>query len=796
MNLFALTLYHVENGRTVLHAMPVMLCVLVVFALAYRYYSAFLAAKVAALDDRRLTPAHRFNDGQNYHPTNRWVLFGHHFAAISGAGPLIGPVLAIQYGYMPGLIWLVIGVCLAGAVQDMLVLAASVRRDGKSLAEIARAELGRPAAVVASLAILFIVVIALAGLGFVVVKALGGEEAKLPKGMTIQVPDRELVNSEGASGQSTLLPFPAGCKVRYAPGQPLVARPEPFVIRVPRPQEGTATNPPWPGGNVPADRIMDLLGPATVELPAGCVQVVPGSSWGTFTIFCTIPIALLVGLWMYRIRPGRVVEASLIGGALVLAATVAGNWVPGSALEPFFSLTRTQTVLALCIYGFIAAVLPVWLLLGPRDYLSSFLKIGTVGLLVGCVMVANPPLQAPQLNETFINGGPTFRGDIFPFVFICVMCGAVSGFHALVSSGTTPKMIEKESHVRGIGYGAMLIESLVGVTALIAAAALPPQLYYDINVAIDDAPKWQQQVNEVNERYGPPKLPPEAKDPLHKAGVSSVSHLDLGEVEEKVGGESLRGRTGGAVTLAVGMSVVFEQAFAWVGVTGDWLLKYWYHFAIMFEALFILTTIDAGTRIGRFLLQETAGRVYAPFARPDWLPGSLIASAVITAGWGWLIHTGSVGTIWPMFGIANQLLAVLALALVTTWLVNTGRGRYAWVTLPPMLFVVSTTMTAGVVLLTGQFPQMIGDGQKMIEAGSESAGRAKVFTGVLNIALTLFVMCTVGAVLLWSAARWVAVFGGLAPVRRDGVPHAPSSAPFPAAGEGTGGDGLEPPDSR
>jgi carbon starvation protein len=790
MNLLALSLYHVENGRTVLHAMPVMLCVLVIFALAYRYYSAFLAAKVAALDDRRLTPAHRFNDGQNYHPTNKWVLFGHHFAAISGAGPLIGPVLAIQYGYMPGLIWLVVGVCLAGAVQDMLVLAASVRRDGKSLAEIARAELGRPAAVVASLAILFIVVIALAGLGFVVVKALGGEEAKLPAGMEIEVPVGGMIRSTLGEQppdkwHDVLMDVSPGCGVRYGPGQPLVTRTEPFQIKFTGDSFGKQQVIPT-GDPAPRDKLDTFFatfrGPCRVILPPGCVQVVPGSSWGTFTIAATIPIALLVGLWMYRIRPGKVVEASLIGGALTLGAVVVGHWVPGSALEPVFSLTREQTVLALCLYGFIAAVLPVWLLLGPRDYLSSFLKIGTVGLLVASVMVANPPLQAPQLNETFINGGPTFRGNIFPFVFICVMCGAVSGFHALVSSGTTPKMIDKESQVRGIGYGAMLIESLVGVTALIAAAALPPQLYYDINVAIDDAPKWQQQVNEVNERYGPPRLPPEAKDPMHAAGVSSVGHLDLGQVEEKVGGESLRGRTGGAVTLAVGMSVVFEQAFAWVGVTGDWLLKYWYHFAIMFEALFILTTIDAGTRIGRFLLQETAGRVYEPFARPDWLPGSLIATGLITIGWGWMIHTGSVQTIWPMFGIANQLLAVLALALVTTWLVNTGRGRYAWVTLPPMLFVVSTTMTAGVELMTGQFPAMIEQGKKL--------------TGYLNIALTLFVMCTVGAVLFWSAARWVAVLGGLTPTRRDDGPHTPSSAPFHASDEGTGGDGLEPPDSR
>ncbi|MFO0850270.1 MAG: carbon starvation CstA family protein [Gemmataceae bacterium] len=755
-----MTLYHVDpTGRTVLHAMPVMLTVLAILAVAYRYYSAFLAAKVAALDDSRVTPAHRFNDGQNYHPTNKWVLFGHHFAAISGAGPLIGPVLAIQYGYMPGLIWLVVGVCLAGAVQDMLVLAASVRTDGKSLAEIARVELGRPAAVVASLAILFIVVIALAGLGFVVVKALGGEEAKLPAGMEVLVPaDRPIGVTNAPPDRLPVYVFPPGCTVRYGPGQPTSVRAEGFTVAGPaepltqvrddrHPPDRLGGRPPTPNERGPDFLVtgpkLQFNGDLTWRLPPGCRQLVPGSSWGTFTIACTIPIALFTGLWMYRLRPGRVVEASVIGGALTLAAVVAGNWVPGSPLERIFSLTREQTVIALGTYGFIAAVLPVWLLLGPRDYLSSFLKIGTVALLIVSVCVANPPLRAPTLNETFLNGGPTFPGHLFPFVFICVMCGAVSGFHSLVSSGTTPKMIDKESHIRRIGYGAMLMEGVVGVTALIAAAALPTGLYYDINVAIDRAPEFQAKVAEVNARYG--------SDPLHAAGVSNVGHLDLGTIEEKVGGESLRGRTGGAVTLAVGMSVVFEDAFRWLGVTGDWLLKYWYHFAIMFEALFILTTIDAGTRIGRFLLQETVGRVYAPFARPDWLPGAVLASGVITGGWSLLIYDGSIDTIWPMFGIANQLLAVLALALVTTWLVNAGRGRYVWVTIPPMLFVVSTTLTAGTILLTQRFPAMISAGKKT--------------TGYLNIGLTLFVMCTVGAVVVLSAARWVAVLGGLTPAK-------------------------------
>src|SRR5262245_50513714 len=501
MSLFAVTLYHTDpnTGRVMLHAMPVMLLVLLCLAIAYRYYSAFLAAKVAALDDSRVTPAHRFNDGQNYHPTNKWVLFGHHFAAISGAGPLIGPVLAIQYGYMAGLLWLVGGVRLAGAVQDMLVLAASVRRDGKSLAEIARAELGRPAAAVASAAILFIVVIALAGLGFVVVKALGGEEVKLPAGMQLIVPADEVFKMEGNdSSPPSLYTFPPGCMVKYGKQEAPVLRSERFQVRAPFDLYEQIDHDRQMGRDVSfwvgTKEFLASKNGYNLALPAGCTQVVPGSSWGTFTIACTIPIALFVGLYMYKLRKGRVVEASLIGAAGVLAATVAGNWIPGSPLEGIFSLTKGQTVLSLCIYGFVASVLPVWMRLCPRDYLSSFLKIGTIILLVAGVLVANPVLPCPPINHEFADGGPTFpAGGIFPFVFICVMCGAISGFHSLVSSGTTPKMIDKESHVRPIGYGAMLIEGLVGVVALIAAASLDPKLYYDINVSQEAAvqARWQ-----------------------------------------------------------------------------------------------------------------------------------------------------------------------------------------------------------------------------------------------------------------------------------------------------------------
>jgi carbon starvation protein len=731
--------YETAGDRTLLRAMPLLLGALCVIAIAYRYYSAFLAAKVAALDDRRVTPAHQFNDGQNYHPTSKWVLFGHHFAAISGAGPLIGPVLAIQYGYLPGLLWLVIGVCLAGAVQDMLVLAASVRRGGKSLAEIARTELGPWANGVVSAAILFIVVIALAGLGFVVVKALGGDEIKLPEGMTIALPDGAApqVDADKETPKRLVYSFPEKCTIRFRPDTEPTVRPEAFQVEVPK----SSGLPIRPSGT----------GPQVATLPAGCTQLVPGSSWGTFTIACTIPIGLLVGWWMYRFRKGRTVEASLIGGGLVLAATFAGAFIPGSPWEHFFSLSKSGTVLALTTYGFVASVLPVWLLLAPRDYLSSFLKIGTIALLIVGTFVANPVLPCPMVNEVFRDGGPTFPGHIFPFVFICIMCGSISGFHALVSSGTTPKMVNKESDVRTIGYGAMLMEGIVGIVALIAAASLPQDIYYDINVPLGDAAKWQPKVDRLVQEFG---------------NVSGVEHLNLAQIEDNVGGEALRGRTGGAVTLAVGMSQILTKPLHQLGLPFETLMKYWYHFAIMFEALFILTTIDAGTRIARFLLQETMGRIAPGLGRTDSWTGAIVATLIVTAGWGILVETGQIDTIWPMFGIANQLLAVIALCLVTTLLVNTGRGRYAPVTLLPMLFVVATTMTAGVEMVNGRFVGMIQAGQ--------------VLKGTLNLLLTVFVMACVGVLLLMAVSRWLAVGRGLVPTRPE---HSPSFQPLPVGAE-------------
>ena len=549
-----------------------MVLVLCVMALAYRYYSAFLAAKVFALDAGRPTPAHSLNDGQNYHPTNKWVLFGHHFAAISGAGPLIGPVLAAQFGFLPGLLWLVVGVVLGGAVQDFVILVASMRCQGKSLAEIARREMGPVAGTAAAVAILFVVVVALAGLGFVVVNALAE------------------------------------------------------------------------------------------------------SSWGTFTIAASIPIALFMGLYIYRLRPGpsAVSEATVFGVAGLLAAVILGRWVPEiSWLNRIFLLKREGIILAMMAYGFIASVLPVWLLLCPRDYLSSYMKIGTFVILILGVILVNPVLKFPPLSQ-FLNGGPIVPGAVFPFVFITIMCGAISGFHALVSSGTTPKMISSEAHARPIGYGCMLMESLVGVVCLIATCAMEPGDYYAINVPVAE---WAK-----------------------TAAAYGFQEVHLPALTQAVGEANLRGRSGGSVLLAVGMAQILSGL---PGLGG--LMKYWYHYAIMFEALFILTTIDTGTRIARFLIQEFMGKVHEPLGRTDWIPGTIISSLLVVGAWGWLIWNASVRTIWPMFGIANQMLAAIALCVGTVILVGSGRARYAWVTLLPMVFVIITTTTASIQMITRHY---------------------------------------------------------------------------------------------
>jgi carbon starvation protein len=639
-----------------MHAMPVMIVVLCVMAIAYRYYSAFLAAKVAVLDDTRVTPAIKFNDGQNYHPTNKWVLFGHHFAAISGAGPLVGPVLAAQFGYLPGLIWIVVGVCLAGAVQDFLVLSASLRRGGKSLAQIAFSDIGPVAGTASMLAILFIVVIALAGLGIVVVKALGGDP----------------------------------------------------------------------------------------------VHHVKGSSWGTFTIAATIPIALLVGLWMYKLRPGKVVEASLIGAVLTLFVTFAGAWVSEHPIGNAFNLTAKQVTYAMAIYGFVAAVLPVWILLAPRDYLSSFLKIATIALLVLGTLFANPILQAPAVNHVFLHGGPTVGGNIFPFLFITIMCGAISGFHALVSSGTTPKMVTNERHARPIGYGAMLIEGLVGVVAMIAAASLPTNDYYAMNTELSKAPAFHERILQVG-------------------GGNGVEHI--GQYEQLTQ-ESLRGRTGGAVTLAVGMAHIFTEAAKNVSISSEHAVetmwKYWYHFAIMFEALFILTTIDAGTRIGRFLLQEAAGKVIHPkLADQKWWPGAIASTLVIVIGWSYLIlNASSFDAVWQMFGIANQMLAVIALAVISVYLFNEGRVRYIWVTAIPMAVVMTTTGSAAVLKLSGAVDTV------MTQINNQPGVRSvpTLVNGIVSASLILAMLICTGIVIVSGAMKVLRIGSGVNQTQPATVP--------------------------
>ena len=614
-------------------------------------------------------------------------------------------MLAIQFGYMPGLLWLVIGVCLAGAVQDMMVLAASVRNDGKSLAELARRLLGGVPGNIAAVAILFIVIIALSGLGLVVVKALGGEQINLAKGTKISTSQAMMV-LEGERGPH--LSVPSDSTTVY-PNGVSAKRSEAYELYLPKDAKIESN-------------INDF------EVPAGTYENVPGSSWGSFTIFCTIPIALFVGWYMYKLRPGRIGEASLIGAAAVLAATVVGNWIPGSSLEPYFSLSRSGTIIAICVYGFVASVLPVWLLLCPRDYLSSFLKIGTIVLLVGGIMIANPVMSAPPINPVFASGGgPYFDGAIFPFVFICIMCGAISGFHALVSSGTTPKMVDKETDVRLIGYGSMLLEGLVGVVALLAAAALPQADYWAINIKIESIAQYADRLVQLG---------------------ADVDHLSV--IEEQVGGESLRGRTGGAVTLAVGMAQIMTQATARIapGVSIESLIKYWYHFAIMFEALFILTTIDTGTRIARFLLQEILSKFYKPFERMDWTPGVILSTGLVTLGWGGLIWTGSIDTIWPMFGIANQLLAAIALIVVTTYLIHIDRARYIWVTLIPLAFVTATTMTAANSLIFGKFWMILATGMK-------NDNWYMMIQGGLNIAATIFLVISFIVILIYAVSQWL-----------------------------------------
>jgi len=594
-----------------MNAVPYVVGAIALFALAYRFYFGFIAAKVAVANDARLAPSGRLYDGQNYYPMSKWVLFGHHFAAIAGAGPLVGPVLAAQFGFLPGFIWILVGAVMAGAVHDLIILTASVEHDGRSLAEIARAEINKLAGGTASLAILVILVVALAGLGSVVVNALAE------------------------------------------------------------------------------------------------------SSWGTFTIATTIPIAMIMGLWMFKIRPGKTAEATLFGVVMLTAAVVIGKQIPDSSFASWFTFDKKTLTWILCGYGFLASVLPVWLLLTPRDYLSSIMKIAVIFLLAVGVIFVGPKIQMPGFSRFIHGGGPIIPGQLFPYLFITIACGAVSGFHALVSSGTTPKMIMRESHIKPIAVGSMLVEGVVSILALVAATSLLPLDYFQINVS----PEKLQAV-----------LPQ-----LHEMGFTESN---IGELSAQVG-EQIVGRTGGAVSLGVGMAYIFSS------VPGlKHMMSYWYHFAIMFEALFILTTIDAGTRIARYVLQDAAGKIIKPFGRTNWLPGTLITSAAIVLAWGYFIYTGTITTIWPMFGAANQLLATVALAIGTSYLINRGKLKFAWITLIPMTFVGITTLTAALMnILNIYWPQV--------------QVKATLVPGLINLLLTLVIIICVALILGNAFPGWM-----------------------------------------
>ena len=541
-----------------MHALTLVITSLLVFAIAYRLYSKFIITKVLILDDKIPTPAHTFKDGRDYHPTNKFVLFGHHFAAISGAGPLVGPVLAAQFGFLPGFLWILIGAVLGGAVHDFVILFASVRTKGLSLTRLARKNISKTSGFITAFAILFIIVTALAGLALVVVNAL----------------------SE--------------------------------------------------------------------------------SAWATFAIVVTIPAALIVALYMYKLRPGKIVEASLIGVAIVIAGVVLGEPISKTSFGQLFILSKPTLSIILPIYGFIASILPVWLLLCPRDYLSSYMKLGTIFLLALGIFVVNPRLNMPAITPYIHGGGPIIPGKVWPFVCITVACGAISGFHALVASGTTPKMINKESDMRMIGFGSMLTEAFVSIMALIAATVLLPGDYFAINVPVDV---------------------------FHKLGLN-ISQLPA---IEQMTGETLSGRAGGAVSLAAGMSLILSS------IPGmKHLMGYWYHFAIMFEALFILTTVDTGTRVGRYIFQEIL-----KLGNPRWGTGKKLPEIIVTGGiisllWGYLVYNGDISTIWPMFGVANQLLATLALSIGTLYILrNTKRWAYGLITFVPAIFMFVTTVVAG-----------------------------------------------------------------------------------------------------
>jgi len=637
-----------------------------VYAVGYRFYSAFLAAKVFALDPTRATPAERFSDGRDFVPTNRWIVFGHHFAAIAGPGPLIGPTLAAQFGYLPGTLWILIGAVLGGCVQDFVALFCSIRRDGRSLGQMARDELGPVGGAVALIGVMAIMIILIAVLGLVVVNAM-----------------------------------------RHSP-------------------------------------------------------------WATSTVAATIPIAVMIGLFMRHLRPGRVLEATAIGVVLLLLAVFAGGWVDDHpTLRAWFDYDAPTLALMVILYGFAAAVLPVWLLLAPRDYLSTFMKIGTIVALAVAIVILNPEVKMPALTR-FIDGtGPIFGGNVFPFVFITIACGAISGFHALISSGTTPKLLANERDARFIGYGAMAMESFVAIMAMVAACVLEPGVYFAINSPAGVVGAGAADAVATISGWGFP-----------------VTAAEMQALAEEMGEATLFARTGGAPSLAVGMASIFSSAF------GNTLLAVWYHFAIMFEALFILTTVDAGTRVARFMLQDLLGNVAPAMGRTSWYPSVLVCSGLVVAAWGYFLYIGTIdplggiNSLWPLFGIANQMLAAIALCVATTVIVKSRRTRFAWVTgLPLVWLVIVTSVAAWQKLFSPDlrvgFLSHANDLAAQLASGALTGTAAEqaprlIFNDRLDAALTAFFLITVWVLVVETARVCYAVMsGGRCPPLAES-PHIPS----------------------
>ncbi|MEA3247710.1 MAG: carbon starvation CstA family protein [Gemmatimonadota bacterium] len=661
----------VQRGETI-SAGWLLTAAVCIYLIAYRFYSKIIEAKIFALDPKRATPAERLADGRDFVPTNKWIVFGHHFAAIAGPGPLIGPTLAAQFGYLPGFLWIVVGVALGGAVQDCIILCASVRRDGKSLGQMAKEEIGTIAGYTALVAVFGIMIILISVLALVVTNAL------------------------------------------------------------------------------------------------------KSSPWGTFTLMLSIPIAMIMGIYLRWIRPHRVLEATGIGLALLFFALFAGKWVAESpALAPIFTLSGPQLAVWIMIYGFFASVLPVWFLLAPRDYLSAFVKIGVVVALAIAVFVLLPTMQMPATTTFFHTGeGPVFAGKVFPFVFITIACGAISGFHALISSGTTPKLLENEKDARLIGYGSMLTESLVATLALIAACVLEPGAYFAINApagiigtTVQSAAEWATNAGFV--------ITPER----------------LNQLAAQVQEASLLSRTGGAPSLAVGMAHIFSNVFG----SGE-AMAIWYHFAIMFEALFILTTLDAGTRVGRFMLQDLGGHVWKPFGRVSWQPASILASAVVVLCWGYFLYQGvtdplgGVNTLWPLFGISNQLLAAIALCVGTTVIIKMGKAKYSFITLLPLTWLTIVNMTAGLQKIFAADPKLgflsharwiqgFLD-QGTLPPGVASAGNAArmIFNDRLDAAVAAFFLVSVVVILAASMREWYAVLSGSKAAVSSEVPFTPKAA--------------------